>query len=80
MVEELKYSDKVFGLRVWRGSGGDQADVFNLIQNSQNTSVHLNVAEEQWRIAGESKRQAGGYGPHARNLSGLRHSDATHAQ
>ena len=34
------------GLR--RTGGGDQADIFNLIQNScQNTGVHLKVVEEQ---------------------------------
>ena len=46
-------------------------DIFNLTQNnSQNIGVHLllKVDEEQWRIARGSKRQTGGYGPHARNL------------
>ena len=41
---------------------------------------HLKVDEEQWRIAQERKRQACGYGPHVRNLSGLQHPDALHAQ
>ena len=54
----------VKGLR--RIGGGDQADIFNLIQNSQNTVAHLKVDEEQWRAAQGSKRQAGGYGPHVR--------------
>ena len=53
-----------------RIGGGDQADMFNLNQNnSHNTSVHLKVDEEPWRIAQGSKRQASGYGPHVRNLS-----------
>ena len=40
----------------------------------------LKVDQEQWRIAQGSKGQAGGYGPHAHNLSGLRHLEAPHAQ
>ena len=35
--------------------------------------MHLKVDEEQqWRIAQGSKNQVDGYGPHVRNLSGLR--------
>ena len=44
----------------------------------QDTVIHLKVDEEQWRIARGSKRQAGGYGPHAHYLSGLRYTDAPH--
>ena len=91
---EVKHRGKVFGLQytaysiqynkgLRRTEGGDQADIFNLIQNSQNTSsssVHLKVLidEEQWRIAQGSKGQAGGCGTHVRNLSGLRHPDTPH--
>ena len=64
------------GLR--RIGGGDQAEIFNLIQNSQNTSVHLIAEKEQCRIARGSKRQAGGSGPLAHHLSRLRHTDAPH--
>ena len=90
---EVKYRGKLFGLQysivqysivqykgLRRIGGDDQADIFNLIQNTQNTSVHLKVDEEQWRITPGSKRQAGGYGPHVRNLSGLRHPDTPYAQ
>ena len=62
----------VNGLRMIEG--GDQAYIFDLIQKSQNTSVHLKVDEEQWRNAQGSKKQASGYGPHVRNLSRLRHT------
>ena len=68
---------------LWRIEGGDQADIFNLVQNSQNIVVHLllKVDKQQWwRIAQVSKRQAGEYGLHVRNLSGLRHSDTPRAQ
>ena len=41
----------------------------NLIQYSQSTVIRLKVYEEQWGIAQGSKRQAGGYGSHVRNLS-----------
>ena len=48
--EEVKYRGKVFGLQykgLRRVGGGDEVDIFNLmIENSQNTGVHLNVAEE----------------------------------
>ena len=75
---------KVFGLQYKKGlrkiGGDDQADISNLSQNNQNTGVHLKVDGEQRRIARGSKRQAGGCGPHARNLSGLRHTDAPHVQ
>ena len=40
------------------------ADIFNIIQTVRDTVIHLNVDEEQWRIARGSKRQASGYGPH----------------
>ena len=60
---------------------GDQAYIFNLIKNnSLNNAVHLKVDGERWRIARGSKRQAGRYAPHARNLSGLRYPDAPYAQ
>ena len=54
-------------------------DIFNIIQKIQDTSIHLKVDEEQWRIARESKRQAGGSGHHARYLSRLRHAEAPHS-
>ena len=48
--EEVKYRGKVFGLQykgLRRVGGGDEVDIFNLmIENSQNTGVHLKVAEE----------------------------------
>ncbi|CAN0391187.1 unnamed protein product, partial [Ascophyllum nodosum] len=54
-----------------RIGGGDQAE---------NTGVHQKVDEEHWNITQGSKRQAGGYEPHTRNLSGLQHLDAPHEQ
>ena len=86
---EVKYRGKVYGLQytvnyiiqykgLRRIGGGDQADIFNLIQNSQNTSVHLKVDEEQWRIRRGSKRQAGGFGPLAHHMSGPRRTYAPH--
>ena len=39
----MRQSAWVRGYR--RIGGGDQADISNLIQNSQNTSVHLKVDE-----------------------------------
>ena len=85
----MKYRGKVFGLqytvyssiqyKVLRSiGGGDRADIFNLIQNSQNTSVHLKVDQGQWRIARGSKRQAGGSGPLARYLSLTQGYGTTH--
>ena len=52
---------------------GDQANIFKLIYNSLNTSVHLKVDDEQSRIVRESERQAGESRPFARYLSRLRH-------
>ena len=73
----MGYSVQCLGFKgLSRIGGGDQADIFNLIQNSQNTVVHLllKVDEERWRVAQGSKRQVIGYDPHVRNLSGLRHN------
>ena len=84
---EPKRYGKVFGLQYSivlgfeedrRIGGGDQADIFNLVQNSQNISVRLKVDEEQWMIARRSKRQAVGSGALARYLSRLRHTHALH--
>ena len=64
-----------------RIGGDDQAYIFNLIKNNSLNNVdHLKVEGERWRIARRSKRQAGRYAPHARNLSGLRYPDAPYAQ
>ena len=82
---KVKCRGKVFGLQysiVYKGlrriGGGDQADIFNFIQNSQNTSVRLKVDGEQWMIARGRKRQAVGSGALARYLSRLRHTHALH--
>ena len=40
-----RQSGWVKGLR--RIGGGDQADIFNLTQNNQNTVVHLKVEKDQ---------------------------------
>ena len=50
-------------------------DIFDIIQTVQNTGIHLKVDEEQWRIARESKRQAGGSRPLAHYPSRLRCTD-----
>ena len=63
-----------------RIGGGDLADIFNLTQNSQMSSIDLKADEKQWRIAQGSKRKASGYDPHVRNLSGLRHPDTPHSE
>ena len=55
------------------------AEVRNLIENSQNTSVYVKADEQQWRIAQRNKRHASGYGPHLRNLSRLRHPNTRRA-
>ena len=84
----LQYSISIVQYKGFRRiGGGDQADIFNLIQDSQNTVVRLKVLldEEQWRVARGSKRgkrvgmiptrtTCQGYG------YGNRHTDAPHAQ
>ena len=67
----------VFGVvnGLGRNEEGDQADIFNTTQKRQNTGVHLKKVDEaleQWRTARGSKRRAGGSGPLAHYLSGLR--------
>ena len=72
-----------FRLRIETGTERTTiVDVFDIIQTERDTGTHLKVLldKEQWRVAPGSKRQAGGYGPHVRNLSGLRHPDTPHAQ
>ena len=65
---------RVKGLR--KTGGGDQADIFNLIQNnSQITSGHIRVDKALWKIARGSEKQAGGSVPFAHYMSGLWHTD-----
>ena len=52
----------------------DDVDIFNIIQNVQDTVIHLEVDEEQWEITQGSKRQAKWvWSP--RTMSGLRLPD-----
>ena len=37
---------------------GPNVDIFNIIQIVQDTVIHLEVDEEQWKITQGSKRQA----------------------
>ena len=55
-------------------------DIFNIIQKVQDTVIHLEVDEEQWKITQGSKRQTKWvWSP--RKMSGLRLPDITpHAQ
>ena len=54
-------------------------DIFNVIQKVQDTVIHLEVDEEQWKITQGSKRQAKCvWSP--RTMSGLRLPDTPHAQ
>ena len=53
-------------------------DIFNIIQKVQDTGIHLEVDEEQWKITQGSKRQARWvYSP--RPTSGLRLPGTPHA-
>ena len=36
----------------------DDVDIFNIIQKVQDTGIHLEVDEEQWKITQGSKKQA----------------------
>ena len=56
----------------------DDVDIFNIIQNVQDTVIHLEVDEQQLEITQGSKRQAERTGFLAQYLSGLRHADAPH--
>ena len=56
----------------------DDVDIFNIIQNVQDTVIHLEVDEQQLEITQGSKRQAERTGFLAQYLSGLRHTDAPH--
>ena len=49
-------------------------DIFNVIQKVQDTVIHLEVDEEQWKITQGSKRQAKWVCP-PRMMSGLRLPD-----
>ena len=54
--------------------------IFNIIQKAQDTSIHLEVDEEQWKITQGCQRQAkSGYGPQV-TMSGLRLPNTPHAQ
>ena len=54
-------------------------DIFNVIQKVQDTVIHLEVDEEQWKITQGSKKQANWvWSP--RTMSGLRLPDTPHAQ
>ena len=54
-------------------------DIFNIIQNVQDTVIRLEVDEEQRKITQGSKRQAKWvWSP--RTMSGLRLPDTPHAQ
>ena len=57
---------------------GHDVDIF-IIQKVQDTVIHLEVDEEQWKITQGSKRQAKwAWSP--RTMSGLRLPDTPHAQ
>ena len=52
-IAKVKKGVWVKGLRIGEG---DQADIFNITQKIQNTSVHLKVVdEEQWKTTKRSK-------------------------
>ena len=74
------YIQYVFGLRIEKGTEMPTiiVDSFDTVQTVRNTSIHLRVDEEQWRIARVSKRQAGGFGTLTYYLSRLHHTDAPH--
>ena len=51
----------IFGLRVETGTKRAaliDVDIFNIIPIVQDTVIHLEVDEEQWKITQGSKRQA----------------------
>ena len=54
-------------------------DIFNIIPIVQDTVIHLEVDEEQWKITQGSKRQAKWVWS-TRTMSGLRLPDTPHAQ
>ena len=54
-------------------------DIFNIIQKVQDTVIHLEVDEEQWKITQGSQRQAK-YVWSPRAVSCLRLPDTPHAQ
>ena len=57
---------------------GPDVDIFKIIQIVQDTVIHLEVDEEQWKITQECKRQAQWvWSP--RTMSGLRLPDTPHA-
>ena len=67
-------------IKDWNEERGDpDVDIFNISQNVQDTVIHLEVDEEQWRkITKGSKRQATwAWSP---TMSGLRFPDTPHAQ
>ena len=69
---------------IWVQEGNENredpdVDIFNIIQIVQDTVMHLEVDEEQWKITQGSKRQARWvWSP--RPMSGLRLPDTSHAQ
>ena len=69
-----------FGLRIeTRAERTTIVDIFDIIQQVQDTGIHLEVDEEQWKITQGSERQAKWvWCPHA--MSGLRFPDTPHAQ
>ena len=74
-----------FGVKDWKKrtewTTNMNVDVFNIYnpeEVQEDSGIHLRVEKEQWGIARGSTRRAGGYGPLARYLSGLRHVDAPH--
>ena len=77
--EGIRYNDNDnyigFGSRVRDGTQRTTiiADVFKITQNVRDTSIHLKVDEEQWRVAQGSERHVGGWGTLANYLSGLGH-------
>ena len=64
----------------WNEDGEDpDVDIFNIIQKVQDTGIHLEVDEEQWKITQGSKRQAK-WVWFPRTMSGLRFPATPHAQ
>ena len=69
-----------FGLRIETGVERTTiVDIFDIIQQARDTSIHLKVGKSKWRITRGSKRQAGGTGSLVHYLSGLRRTDAPHS-